>query len=162
MSSKKIPLTRNGYDKLVKELDYLKGEKRRSISKEIGEAREKGDISENAEYDAAKEAQALNEKKIADLEHKLSMARIIEEKDLTSDKVSLGTTVRVKDKASGEEFSYMLVSEEESDFEASKISASSPVGRALVGKKIGDVVDIKVPAGTLKYEILEITLGQKS
>ena len=159
MSEKKIPLTREGYDKLVKELECLKGEKRRQISKDIGEAREKGDISENAEYDAAKEAQAFNEKRISDLEHKLSKARIIEEKDLTLDKVVLGTTVKVKDKASGEEFSYMLVSEEESDFDAGKISASSLVGKALVGKKVGDVVDINVPAGTLQYEIMEITLG---
>lgn len=158
MSSKKIPLTRKGYDKLVKDLDYLKGEKRRRISKEIGEAREKGDISENAEYDAAKEAQALNEKRIAELEHKLSMARIIEEKELSLDKAMLGTTVKVKDKSSGEEFSYMLVSEEESDFESNKISVTSPVGKALAGKKVGETVDIKVPAGTLQYEIIEISL----
>jgi transcription elongation factor GreA len=158
MGGKKIPLTREGYDKLVKELEYLRGEKRRQISKDIGEAREKGDLSENAEYDAAKEAQAHNEKRVAELEEKLSRAKLIDEKDISLDKVALGTTVKVKDKASGEEFSYMIVSEEESDFEANKISASSPVGKALVDKKVGDAVEISVPAGTLQYEILEITL----
>jgi transcription elongation factor GreA len=158
MSEAKIPLTRDGYNKLVKKLEHLKGEKRRQISKEIGEAREKGDISENAEYDAAKEAQAHNEKRVAELEEKLSRAKIIDEKDLALDKVVVGTTVKVKDTETEEEFSYMLVSEEESDFEANKISASSLVGKGLMGKKVGDVVDINVPAGTLQYKILRISL----
>ena len=158
MSKGKIPLTRDGYNKLVKELEYLKGEKRRKISKEIGEAREKGDLSENAEYDAAKEAQAHNEKRVSELEEKLSRAKIIDEKALALDKAVVGTTVKVKDTETEEVFSYMLVSEEESDFEANKISSSSPVGKGLMGKKVGDVAEINVPAGTLRYKILEISL----
>ncbi|MGD2278498.1 MAG: transcription elongation factor GreA [Candidatus Omnitrophota bacterium] len=157
MSKGKIFLTREGFDKIMKELEQLKGEKRRRISKDIKEAREKGDLSENAEYDAAKEAQALNEKRISGLENTLANARIIEEKDIKSDKVVLGATVRVRDKATGDEFDYMLVSEEESDFEANKISISSPVGKALMGSRSGDVVEIKVPAGTLEYEIVSIS-----
>ncbi|MFQ5952175.1 MAG: transcription elongation factor GreA [Candidatus Omnitrophota bacterium] len=156
MGEEKVPLTREGYDKLVKELEYLRGEKRRQISKDIGEAREKGDLSENAEYDAAKEAQALNEKRIAEMENTLSRAQIIESKAGKRDKVVLGTSVKVRDETSGEEFTYMLVSEEESDFEANKISASSPVGKALMGGKVGDVVEIQVPAGALQYKILNI------
>ena len=157
MSKGKIFLTREGFDKIIKELDQLKGEKRRQISKDIKEAREKGDLSENAEYDAAKEAQALNEKRISDMENTLANAQIIEDKDIKTDKVVLGVTVKVKDKGTGEEFDYMLVSEEESDFEANKISISSPVGKALMGSKVGDVVAIKVPAGTLEYEIRSIS-----
>jgi transcription elongation factor GreA len=157
MSKGKIFLTREGFDKLIKELNQLKREKRRQISKDIKEAREKGDLSENAEYDAAKEAQALNEKRISGLENTLANAQIIEDKDIKSDKVVLGVTVKVKDKATGEEFDYMLVSEEESDFDANKISISSPVGKALMGSKMGDVVEIKVPSGTLEYEIVSIS-----
>jgi len=152
----KISLTREGYDKLCKQLEHLKGEKRLQISRDIGEAREKGDLSENAEYDAAKEAQAHNEKRIADLENTLSRGQIIKEDEIKGDKVVLGVTVKVRDKNTGEEESYTLVSEEESDFDANKISAASPVGSALMGKKAGDVVDIKAPAGILQYEILSI------
>ena len=159
MGEGRVLLTREGYDKLMKELGYLKGEKRRQISKDIGEARAQGDLSENAEYDAAKEAQAHNEKRVADLENTLSRAQIIKEGELKGDQVVLGVTVKVRDKNTGEEESYTLVAEEESDFEANKISAASPVGSALVGKKVGDIVDIKVPAGTLQYEIIEINIG---
>ncbi|MGB2631084.1 MAG: transcription elongation factor GreA [Candidatus Omnitrophota bacterium] len=152
----RISLTREGYNKLHKQLQHLRGEKRLQISRDIGEAREKGDLSENAEYDAAKEAQAHNEKRIADLENTLSSAQIIKKDEIKGDKVVLGVTVKVRDKNTGEEETYTLVSEEESDFDANKISAASPVGGALMGKKAGDIVDIKVPAGTLQYEILSI------
>ena len=156
MQGKKVSLTRKGYNDLMKELESLKGEKRRNISRDIAEARSHGDISENAEYDAAKEAQAHNEKRIAELEGTLSRAEIIDDTNVPKDTALLGATVTVKDKNTGEEFDYMLVAEEESDFDADKISASSPVGKALIGHKKGDVVEIQVPAGTLKYEIIKI------
>ena len=157
MAGGHITLTREGRDKICKELDTLKGEKRREIAKALAEARAHGDLSENAEYDAAKEAQAMNEKRIAELEDTLARARIIDEKDIPKDEALLGATVTVKDTSSGEEFDYMLVSEEESDFMENKISVSSPVGKALLGHKVGDEVDIEVPAGTMTYTITRIT-----
>ncbi len=157
MSQQRITLTRKGYDKLQKELEGLKGKKRRQISRDIGEARAHGDISENAEYDAAKDAQGMNEKKISELENILSRAQLIDDSNMPKDEALLGATVTVKDQDTGEEFDYMLVSEAESDFESNKISASSPVGNALIGHKLGDIVEIQVPAGTLKYEIVRIS-----
>lgn len=157
MDSKKISLTREGYNKLHGELEFLKGEKRRQIARDLAEARSHGDISENAEYDAAKEAQAHNEKKISELEDTLSRASIIESVSVTGDEVVLSARVRVRDEGTGDEFDYMLVSEAESDYEANKISASSPVGRALMGHKPGDTVEIKVPRGTLVYKIIKIS-----
>lgn len=154
-AEKKISLTRDGYNKLLAELEHLKGEKRRQIAKDLSEARAMGDISENAEYDAAKEAQAHNEKRIADLENTLSSATIIENVVVTGE-VVLGATVKVRDESSGEEFDFMLVSEAESDFEANKISAASPVGRALMGRKVGDVVEISAPRGAMIYKIVKI------
>ena len=157
MGSDRIMLTRTGRDKICQELEVLKGEKRREIAKALAEARSHGDLSENAEYDAAKEAQAMNEKKIAELEDTLMRAQIIDDDAMPKDEALLGATVKVKDQKTGEEFDYMLVSEEESDFEANKISVTSPVGNALKGHKVGDVVEIKVPAGVIKYEITSIT-----
>lgn len=157
MGSDRIMLTRAGRDKICQELEVLKGEKRREIAKALAEARSHGDLSENAEYDAAKEAQAMNEKKIAELEDTLMRAQIIDDDAMPKDEALLGATVKVKDQKTGEEFDYMLVSEEESDFEANKISVTSPVGNALKGHKVGDVVEIKVPAGVIKYEITSIT-----
>jgi transcription elongation factor GreA len=157
MAKGKISLTREGRDKIVKELEELKGEKRRGIAKQLAEARAHGDLSENAEYDAAKEAQAMNEKRIAELEETLMRAQIINEDSVPKDQALLGATVRVKDLSGGQEFDYILVSEEESDFENDKISATSPVGSALLGHKVGDVVEIEVPAGMLKYEIVKIS-----
>ena len=152
-----VTLTREGRDKLCRELVLLKGEKRREIAKALDEARSLGDLSENAEYDAAKEAQAMNEKRIGGIEDVLMKARLIDEKSIAKDEALLGATVKVKDHASEEEFDYMLVSEEESDYDLDKISISSPVGKALLGHKVGDVVAVKIPAGTLKYEIVSIT-----
>lgn len=156
-NEKKISLTRDGYNKLHAELEFLKGEKRRQIAKDLAEARAHGDISENAEYDAAKEAQAHNEKKISDLENTLSRAMIMDNISIANGEAVLGATVRVKDEKSGEESDYMLVSEAESDFDLNKISATSPVGRALMGHKAGDIVEINVPRGTLVYKIIKIS-----
>lgn len=149
-------LTRNGYEKLVEELNYLKNEKRKKLSRAIGEARAHGDISENAEYDAAKDAQGMNEKHIAELEYKLARARIIENENISNDEVLIGATVTLKDIDSDEVLEYMLVSEAEADYAQGKISVTSPVGTALLNHKEKDIVEIKVPAGILKYEVLKI------
>lgn len=152
-----IYLTRSGYEKLIKELDFLKREKRKQLSKAIGEARAHGDISENAEYDAAKEAQGLNEKRIAELEYKLSHARIIDDENIPKDEVLIGATVTLKDLDLKEELEYTLVAEIEADYEEGKISITSPVGAALLNHKEKEIVEIKVPAGLLRYEILKIS-----
>lgn len=152
-----VYLTREGYEKLTKELEYLKTTRRRELSKAIGAARAHGDISENAEYDAAKEAQGLNEKKIAELEDKLSRGRILDDEDMPKDEALLGATVTLQDLDTEEEVVYMLVSEEEADYTEGKISANSPVGQALLGQKIGSTLEIKVPAGILKYKVLKIS-----
>lgn len=156
---KKIILSQKKYDELIKELEYLKTTRRRELSREIGIAREKGDISENAEYDAAKDAQGMLEKRIVEMDEKLSRATIMENVNIAVDKAYIGATIKVKDTASGDESSYALVSQEEANFSEGKISIDSPIGKALLGHKIGDTVEIKVPAGVLKYKILEITRG---
>ncbi len=156
----KIYLTSNGFEKIKKELEHLKTKKRREISKEIGKARAHGDISENAEYDAAKDAQGLNEKRISELEDKLSHAQIIDESQMSTDEVLIGATAKVVDLKTDDEEIYILVSEAEADFANGKISVTSPVGKALLGHKIGDTIEINVPAGTLKYKITEITREQ--
>ncbi|MDO8662107.1 MAG: transcription elongation factor GreA [Candidatus Omnitrophota bacterium] len=149
-------LTKKGHQKLVEELEYLKTTKRRQLSKAIGEARAHGDISENAEYDAAKDAQGMNEKRIAELEQKLSSARILDE-NISSDEVLIGAKVKLKDLATGEELEYTLVSGEEANYEENKISIASPIGSALLNHKINEVVEIKIPAGMIKYKILKIS-----
>ena len=151
-----IYLTRAGYEKLRLDLEHLKTTKRRRISKAIGEARLMGDISENAEYDAAKDAQAHCEQRISELEGKLANVRIIEDEKIASDKVLIGAQVSLKDVGSGEQMRYLMVSAEEANFEENKISIFSPIGKGLLGHKAGETVDIKVPAGTLKYKILKI------
>jgi len=150
-------LTPGGYEKLRKELEYLKTTKRRELSRAIGAARAHGDISENAEYDAAKEAQGLNEKRISEMEGKLANAQIIDDSKMSRDEVLVGATVKLKDMDSGEELEYMLVSEEEADYSQNKISVTSPVGSGLMNHKKGDAVEIKVPAGVLKYKVIAIT-----
>jgi transcription elongation factor GreA len=157
MSGGRSYLTDDGYEKLRKELEYLKTTKRKQLSKAIGEARSHGDISENAEYDAAKEAQGLNEKKISELEGKLATAQIIDEELMSKDEVLIGATVTLKDAKSGEELQYTLVAEEEADYSQGKISVTSPVGSGLVGHKVGDIAEITVPAGVLKYTVLKIS-----
>ena len=151
-----IYLTQEGYEKLVSELEHLKTVKRRLLSKAVGEARAHGDISENAEYDAAKDAQGHNEKDIAELEEKLSRARILD-KDIPGDQVLIGAKVKLIDMDTEEEMEYALVSELEADYNQNKISVTSPVGEALLGHKENEVVEIKVPAGLLKYKIIKIS-----
>ena len=157
MASGGTHLTPEGYEKLRKELEHLKTTKRRELSKAIGEARAHGDISENAEYDSAKDAQGMNEKKIAELEAKLAGAQILDNAEISKDEVLIGATVKLKDMDSGEELEYMIVAEEEADFAANKISMQSPVGTGLLNHKKGDVVEIQVPRGILRYKVLKIS-----
>lgn len=152
-----VYLTKKGYEKLSLELNHLKTVRRRELSKAIGTAREHGDLSENAEYDAAKDAQAHNEKRISELEDKLSRVRIIEDQDIPHGEVLIGATVKLKDLTTQEELVYTLVSEEESDYENNKISITSPIGAGLLSHKENEEVAIKVPAGILKYKILSIS-----
>ncbi len=152
-----IYLTRSGHKKLMEELEHLKTVKRRQLSKAIGEARSHGDISENAEYDAAKDAQGLNEKRISELENKLASARILDDTNISSDEVLIGATVKLKDLDSDEELEYTLVSEMEADYESGKISVTSPIGIGLLNHKLDEEIDIKIPAGILRYKILKIS-----
>lgn len=157
MSAGDLYLTQAGYEKLMKELEYLKNVRRKELSKEIGKARAYGDLSENAEYDAAKDAQSSNEKKIAELEFKLSRARILENEKIANDEVLIGATVSLKDLDTTEELKYTLVSEEEADYSQGKISVSSPVGKGLLNHKINEDVEIKIPAGILRYKVMKIS-----
>ena len=150
-------LTPEGFEKLRKEIENLKNVKRKALSKAIGEARAHGDLSENAEYTAAKEAQAFNEKRIAEMEMKLATAQILDDEHMAKDEVLIGATVQLKDMKSGEELTYMLVAEEEADYAEGKISVTSPVGSGLIGFKVNDIAEITVPAGVLKYKILKIS-----
>jgi len=154
--SGEIYLTQEGYEKLASQLEQLKTVKRRQLSKAVGEARSHGDISENAEYDAAKDAQAHNEKQIMELEDKLARVRILD-KNIPKDEVLIGATVQLKDMDTDEELEYTLVSELEADYNQNKISVSSPVGQGLLGHKENEIVQIKIPAGILKYKIIKIS-----
>ena len=156
MGNDYITLTKAGREKIVKELEFLKTTKRHEVAKALNEARSHGDLSENAEYDAAKEMQALNEKKIGEIEAILMRSRIIDDSAIAKDEALLGATIKVKDLEMDEIFDYMLVSEEEADFEENKISISSPVGRAILGKRVGEIAEVNLQAGIIKYEILEI------
>ena len=157
MGEGNVYLTREGYEKLKEELEYLKNVRRRELSKEIGQAIAQGDISENAEYDAAKEAQGLNEKKIAELEENLARGRIIDDENIPKDEVRIGARVELKDLDLGEELQYTLVSEVEADYAQGKISITSPIGKGLLGHKENEIVEIKIPAGILRYKILKIS-----
>ncbi len=150
-------LSKEGFEKLTKELRYLKTEGRKKIAEDIEEARSKGDLSENAEYDAAKEAQGHHEKKIAELEHALSNARVIDERNIDASKVYVLSTTEILNKKTNKKNTYTLVSPQEADFSKGRISVESPIGSALLGKKVGDVVEVKVPAGMLELEVLSIT-----
>jgi transcription elongation factor GreA len=152
-----IYLTKDGHKRLLEELEHLKTVKRRELSKAVGEARAHGDITENAEYDAAKEAQALNEKRIAELEEKLSRGRVIDDEYMPKDEVLIGATVKLKDLDSEEELEYTLVSEVEANYVEGKISITCPVGQGLLGHKENEMVEIKTPAGILRYKILKIS-----
>lgn len=149
--------TPEGLKKLREELDYLRDIERPKASQAIGEARDKGDLSENAEYDAAKEAQGLLEMKISKMEETLAGARLIDESQLDTSKVLVLSTVKLKNQTNGMEMKYTLVAESEADLKSGKISVNSPIGKGLLGKTVGDVAEITVPNGTLKFDILEIT-----
>lgn len=149
--------TEEGLKKLKDELHQLKVHERSSISKQIAEARDKGDLSENAEYDAAKEAQGLLELKISKLEEILSNARLIDESSLDTSKALILSKVKIKNVATGAMMSYTLVAENEADLKAGKISVDSPIGKGLLGKKVGETADITVPSGVMKFELVEIS-----
>jgi len=154
-SMAKVYLTHAKYDQLLKELDRLKKEERRKVAREIGIARDKGDLRENAEYDAAKEKQGHIEKKIAELEDKLGRVEIVENLNIDTSMVNIGATVTLQDVKRKDKVVYELVGPDEADFDKNKISVTSPVGRALLGHKKGDNVKIQVPAGTMEYVIVD-------
>jgi transcription elongation factor GreA len=149
--------TEEGLKRLKEELEQLKFVERPSISQQIADARDKGDLSENAEYDAAKEAQGMLEMKIAKLEKMYAGARVIDESLLDNDKVLALSIVKIKNLNTNAEMIFTLVAESEADIKTGKISVSSPIGTGLLGKKVGDIAEINVPAGLVKFEILEIS-----
>ena len=152
-------MTKEGYKKKMEELAYLENVKRPEISAAIAEARDKGDLSENAEYDAAKEAQGMLEMKISQLKDIVANARIIDESKLNTDVVSLLSTVKIKNVKNGMVLKYTIVSESEASLKEMKIASATPIARGLMGHKVGDVVEVKAPAGLMQFEILEISLG---
>lgn len=149
--------TPEGLKKLQDELNQLRNVERPKISQQIAEARDKGDLSENAEYDAAKDAQGLLELKISKLEEIVASARIIDESKLDSSKALVLSKVKIKNKTNGTIMTYVLVAENEADLKSGKISVTSPIGKGLLGKKVGDVAEIAVPSGKMQFEILEIS-----
>lgn len=151
--------TQEGLDKLKQELNELKTKGRSDIAKQIAEARDKGDLSENAEYDAAKDAQGHLEAKIAQLEQIVGNARVIDESALDTSKVGILSSVKIRNTKNDMEFVYTLVSEEEADLKAKKISTQSPIGAGLMGKTVGDKAKISTPGGEMEFEILEISIG---
>lgn len=156
MGEKEFLLTQEGYDKLEKELEKLKTETRYEIAERIKVALGFGDLSENSEYDEAKNAQAQNEMKIAELENKLKYAKIIDESEIDTKTVQVGNVVKVLDMEFNEEVEYTIVGSTEVDLSQNKISNESPIGMALLGKKVKDVVDVQAPAGVLKFKVLAI------
>ena len=150
-------MTKEGYQKLVRELEELKTVGRRAAAQAIADAREKGDISENAEYDAAKDAQGMLEMKINEMELILSNVRVIDESKLDTSKVVILTKVKIRNIKNGMEVSYKLVSESEANLKEQKISVGSPIGQGLLGKKVGDVAQISTPSGKVDFEIVEIS-----
>lgn len=148
--------TEEGLQKIKDELKHLQTVERPSISQQIAEARDKGDLSENAEYDAAKEAQGLLEMKISKLETLIANARVVDESELDTSKVLILSTVKLKNLGNGATMEYTIVSEKEADIKQKKISVESPIAKGLLGKKVGDVAEVQVPSGKMKFEILEI------
>ena len=149
--------TAEGLKKLRDELEHLKSIERPKASQAIADARDKGDLSENAEYDAAKEAQGLLEMRISKMEEVVSNARLIDESQLDVSKALVLSTVKIKNQSNGMEMTYTLVAESEADLKTGKISVTSPIGKGLLGKSVGDVAEINVPNGVLKFDVLEIT-----
>ena len=156
-NEKEVLLTQEGYDNIEKELEYLSTEKRYEIAERIKVALGFGDLSENSEYDEAKNAQAMNENKIAELENKLRYAKIIDESEIDTKTVQVGNTVKVLDMEFDEEESYTIVGSTEVDLSQNKISNESPIGSALMGAKKGQVVEAQAPAGVIKYKVVSIT-----
>ncbi len=149
--------TEEGLQKLKDQLDHLRNVERPHISRQIAEARDKGDLSENAEYDAAKDAQGMLELKISKMEEMLSNARLVDESKLDNSKALVLSTVKIKNIGNGQTMTYKLVTESEADLKSGKISVSSPIGKGLLGKSVGDVAEVQVPSGTLKLEVIEIS-----
>ena len=155
--SEVVYYTEEGLEKLKADLNQLKSFERPNVAHQIAEARDKGDLSENAEYDAAKEAQGLLEAKIAKLEAELSKARILDESQIDTSKVLIMSKVTIKNSSNGAKMTYTIVPESEADLKAKKISISSPIAKGLLGKEIGDTAEIQVPNGLMKFEIIEIS-----
>jgi len=149
--------TAEGLKKLKDELNHLRDVERPKASQDIAEARDKGDLSENAEYDAAKEAQGMLEMRISQLEELASNARIIDESERDTSKVLVHSTVKIKNQINGMEMTYKLVAQNEADVKTGKISVDSPIGKGLLGKKVGDIAEIQVPSGVMTFDIVEIT-----
>lgn len=149
--------TKEGLEKLKKEIDHLERVERPKISQQIAEARDKGDLSENAEYDAAKEAQGLMEAKLSKLKNELANARLVDESQLDTTKVLILSKVKIKNVKNGMEMEYTLVAGNEADLKEKKISVDSPIGKGLLGKKVGDIAPIQTPGGIVEFEIVEIS-----
>lgn len=149
--------TQEGLDKLKAELKDMEFVQRPKVSQQIGEARDKGDLSENAEYDAAKEAQGILEMKIAKLKEVIAAARVVDGSEIDNSKALILSSVKIKNVNSGAEVTYMLVAENEADIKEKKISVDSPIGKGLLGKSVGDIADVETPRGTVQFEILEIS-----
>ena len=160
MASERVPMTREGYDKLKADLDRMQNFEMIQVAKRIGAARDYGDLSENAEYHAAREDQGMLQARIDALKDKLSRAYIVEKNTLPVDTVVFGMLVRVRDLDLGEEEAYHLVGPGEEDYDQNKILTTSPIGQGLIGKKRGEIAEIPVPRGTLRYEILEISFPE--
>ncbi len=151
-------MTEVGYKKLVEELNEMERVQRPVISKMIAEARDKGDLSENAEYDAAKEAQGLLELKISQLKETIASARLIDESKIDTSEVQILTRVKIKNVKTGQVMSYMIVSESEANLKEGKLSVTTPIAKGLLGKKVGDISEVQVPSGKMEFEIMEISL----
>ena len=151
-------MSQEGYDQLVAELRELESVKRPEISRQIAEARDKGDLSENAEYDAAKEAQGLLELKISKLENTIANARVIDESRINTEQIQMLNKVKLKNLINNTVVEYTLVGESEANFREGKLAAATPIGKALIGRKKGDVVEVQVPSGVLKFEVLDISI----
>jgi transcription elongation factor GreA len=151
-------MTKDGYNKLLEEVNYLESEKRPAITRQIAEARDKGDLSENAEYDAAKDAQGILEAKIAQLKTLISNVRLIDESRISTDSVQILNKVTIRNTKNNQQMVYTLVSESEANLKVGKIAISTPIGKGLMGKKVGEIAEIKVPSGVMSFEIMDISL----
>jgi len=151
-------MTEEGYKKLLEDLNYLETVKRPEISRQIAEARDKGDLSENAEYDAAKEAQGMLEMKISQMKEVVANSRLLDEKFLNTDSVQILNKVKIRNTKNNAVMQYMLVSETEANLKEGKIAVNTPIAKGLLGKKVGDVVNINVPSGQMSFEVVEISI----